>query len=97
MAGQALHTLFDRTAAGSNGMTGSNSMGSNGTSSNGMGASGGTGGTGAGNGTQAGYPSQQAPYTQPDEQYPAHHGAPGSNGNWSTGDNGWSTEPPRHS
>ncbi|MDX6261177.1 MAG: hypothetical protein QOH84_2865 [Kribbellaceae bacterium] len=84
MAGQALHTLFDRTTmnnpdrtAGSNGMTGSNGTGSNG---NGM---------GAGNGTvgQAGYPTQE----------PAHHGAPQSNGNWPGSDNGWSTEPPRHS
>ena len=53
---------------------------------------------GAGTGAQAaGYPSQQAPYAQPDEQYPAHHGAPGSNGNWNGGDNSWSSEPPRHS
>ncbi|GAA0940194.1 hypothetical protein GCM10009554_30670 [Kribbella koreensis] len=81
MAGQALHTLFDRTTmnrpaadgtAGSNGMTGSN-----GTTGN---------GTAGGNGT-ATYPTQE----------PAHHGAPQSNGNWPGSDNGWSTEPPRHS
>lgn len=95
MAGQALHTLFDRTSTnagsngmGSNGMTGSNGMGSTGSNAT---------GSNAGTGTQAGYPSQQAPYAQPDEQYPAHHGARGSNGNWSGGDNGWSSEPPRHS
>ncbi|WBQ04296.1 mechanosensitive ion channel family protein [Kribbella sp. CA-293567] len=91
MAAQALHTVFDRStmnrpnaAAGSNGM-------SNGTS-NGAGNGAGTG-TGTGNGMgdrTAAYPSQEA-------QYPAHQGAPGANGNWSGGDNGWSTEPPRHS
>ncbi|MEU4394259.1 hypothetical protein [Kribbella sp. NPDC023855] len=97
MAGQALHTLFDRTST----TAGSNGMGSNSRGSNGMGSAGsndtGSNGMSAGTGTQAGYPSQQAPYAQPDEQYPAHHGAPGSNGNWNTGDNGWSSEPPRHS
>jgi hypothetical protein len=69
MAGQALHTLFDRNMinrpAADDRTAGSN-----------------------GNGTvgQAGYP-----------QEPAHHGAPQSNGNWPGSDNGWSTEPPRHS
>ena len=93
MAGQALHTLFDRSTMNRPDATaGSNGMGSNGTSN----------GTGNGTGGQAGYPSQQAPtqaqYAQPEEPHPAHHSAPqGSNGNWPGGDNGWTTEPPRHS
>ncbi|MDX6279099.1 MAG: hypothetical protein QOH03_170 [Kribbellaceae bacterium] len=77
MAGQALHTLFDRTTMNNPDRTAaSNGMGSNG---NGMASGNGTAG-------QAGYP-----------QEPAHHGAPQSNGNWPGSDNGWSTEPPRHS
>ena len=83
MAGEALRTLFDRSTMNRPaGTAGSNGMDSNG---NGMSA-----GNGTGNGStvgQAGYPSQE----------PAHHGAPQSNGNWPGSDNGWSTEPPRHS
>jgi mechanosensitive ion channel-like protein len=86
MAAQALHTVFDRTTMNRpTGTAGSNSMGSNGTGSHGNGMS---NGNDTSNGTvgQAGYP-----------QEPAHHGAPQSNGNWPGSDNGWSTEPPRHS
>lgn len=83
MAGEALRTLFDRSTMNRPASTaGSNGMDSNG---NGMSA-----GNGMGNGStvgQAGHPSQE----------PAHHGAPQSNGNWPGSDNGWSTEPPRHS
>jgi mechanosensitive ion channel-like protein len=83
MAGQALQTLFERTTVNNaNSTAGSNGM----TESNGMGAN----SNGMGNGTgQAGYPTQ--------EQEPAHHGAPHSNGNWPGSDSGWSAEPPRHS
>jgi hypothetical protein len=100
MAGQALHTMFDRNNLNRPaGTAGSNGMGSNGT---GNGTSNGTtSGTGNGLGGQAAYPpppeSQQAQYGQP-ESHPAQHGAQqGSNGNWSGGETGWSTEPPRHS
>jgi hypothetical protein len=82
MAAQALHTVFDRTTMNSP-TTPDRTAGSNGMAGNGT-----TAGNGmtAGNGT-AGYPTQE----------PAHHGAPQSNGNWPGSDNGWSTEPPRHS
>lgn len=79
MASQALHNVFDR-----------NTMNRPATEDRTAGA----GGNGTAGG-QAAYPpppqqapqSQQAPYGQPETQYPAHHGAPrGSNGNW-TGDN----------
>ncbi|NEA31695.1 hypothetical protein [Streptomyces sp. SID13031] len=92
MAGQALHTLFDRTTinrpASPDRTDGSNGMGSsdNGTSAGTGNGAGTSNGAGIGNGV-AGYPSQE----------PAHHGAPQSNGNWPGSDNGWSTEPPRHS
>lgn len=45
----------------------------------------------AGSEGQRGYESQggYADPAAPDAPYPAHHGAPGSNGNWQPGDNGW--------
>ncbi|MEV6413505.1 hypothetical protein [Kribbella sp. NPDC051718] len=88
MAGEALRTLFDRSTMNRTaGTAGSNGMASNGTASgNGMTGGNGTAGGNAAGG-QAGYPTQE----------PAHHGAPQSNGNWPGSDNGWSTEPPRHS
>ncbi|WP_328334078.1 hypothetical protein OHA70_18230 [Kribbella sp. NBC_00382] len=82
MAGEALRTVFDRSTINRPDATaGSNGM----TGSNGTGSNG-LGSNGNGTVGQAGYP-----------QEPAHHGAPQSNGNWPGSDNGWSTEPPRHS